>query len=66
MSMYMMKKLGYALVEIFKTFRCTSSPRLIMTLLVKNEEGMLEENLRFHKAMGVDGQQLYRPHARDY
>ena len=55
MSMYMMKKLGYALVEILKTFRRTSSPRLIMTLLVKNEEGMLEENLRFHKAMGVDG-----------
>ena len=55
MSMYMMKKLGYALVEIFKTFRRTSSPCLIMTLLVKNEEGMLEENLRFHKAMGVDG-----------
>lgn len=26
-----------------------------MTLLVKNEEGMLEENLQFHKAMGVDG-----------
>ncbi|WP_369800854.1 glycosyltransferase family 2 protein [Parabacteroides sp. HGS0025] len=26
-----------------------------MTLLVKNEEDMLEENLIFHKAMGVDG-----------
>ena len=25
-----------------------------MTLLVKNEESMLEENLLFHKAMGVD------------
>lgn len=55
MRMYMMRKIGYALVEIFKTFRRISSPRLIMTLLVKNEEGMLEENLRFHKAMGVDG-----------
>ena len=55
MRMYMMRKIGYALVEIFKTFRRISSPRLIMTLLVKNEEDMLEENLRFHKAMGVDG-----------
>jgi len=26
-----------------------------MTLLVKNEEDMLEKNLQFHKAMGVDG-----------
>ena len=31
------------------------NPRLIMTLLVKNEEKMLETNLRFHHAMGVDG-----------
>ena len=37
MSMYMMKKLGYALVEIFKTFRRTSFPCLIMTLLVKKK-----------------------------
>lgn len=27
---------------------------LVMTLLVKNEEKVLEHNLRFHKAMGVD------------
>ena len=26
-----------------------------MTLLVKTKKGMLEENLQFHKAMGVDG-----------
>ena len=29
--------------------------KLIMTLLVKNEENILEENLVFHKSMGVDG-----------
>ncbi len=29
-------------------------PLLIMTLLVKNEEDILEENLIFHKQMGVD------------
>lgn len=31
------------------------NPRLIMTLLVKNEEEKLEANLQFHHAMGVDG-----------
>ncbi len=30
-------------------------PKLIMTLLVKDEGDILEENLIFHKAMGVDG-----------
>lgn len=29
--------------------------KLFMTLLVKNEEDILENNIRFHKAMGVDG-----------
>ncbi len=31
------------------------NPRVIMTLLVKNEEDKLEKNLLFHHAMGVDG-----------
>ena len=31
------------------------NPRLVMTLLVKNEEEKLEANLLFHHAMGVDG-----------
>lgn len=54
MNIYFLKKLSLALAESFKTFRKTPTPRLIMTLLVKNEESMLEENLLFHKAMGVD------------
>lgn len=54
MSIYLFKKIGLALIESYKTFRITSSPKLIMTLLVKNEEDMLEKNLIFHKAMGVD------------
>lgn len=54
-NIHFLKKIGFALAESYKTFRKTPSPRLIMTLLVKNEEGMLEENLLFHKAMGVDG-----------
>ena len=29
--------------------------KLIMTLLVKDEEEILEKNIRFHKEMGVDG-----------
>lgn len=29
--------------------------KLVMTLLVKNEEDYLETNLKFHKEMGVDG-----------
>ena len=29
--------------------------KLFMTLLVKNEEDIIETNIRFHKAMGVDG-----------
>ena len=29
--------------------------KLIMTLLVKNEEEIIETNIRYHIAMGVDG-----------
>lgn len=47
-------KIVCALIEYPKTFCKTKSPRLIMTLLVKNEEDILEENLCFHKLMGVD------------
>lgn len=54
MKMPLLKKTGLAMTEIYKTFRYTPSPLLIMTLLVKNEEDMLEKNLLFHKAMGVD------------
>ncbi|MCL2075748.1 MAG: glycosyltransferase [Betaproteobacteria bacterium] len=31
------------------------NPKLIMTLLVKNESDIIGRNLEFHKAMGVDG-----------
>lgn len=54
MVVYFLKKLGIAITEIFSLFHRTPSPRLIMTLLVKNEEFMLEQNLLFHKSMGVD------------
>lgn len=48
-------KLLRAVADLPRTLRTTPRPRLIMTLLVKNEEELLERNLLFHKAMGVDG-----------
>ena len=55
MNTCILAKIAHALLEIPQYFRSTPQPRLIMTLLVKNEETMLEKNLLFHKAMGVDG-----------
>lgn len=43
-----------AVVALPRTLARTPHPRLVMTLLVKNEEELLEQNLIFHKAMGVD------------
>lgn len=48
------KKILRSLIDFPKAFRTPASPKLIMTLLVKNEGDVLEENLLFHKAMGVD------------
>ena len=55
MDAYVLKKLGRILCDFPKSFCKTPSPFLIMTLLVKNEDAMLESNLQFHRAMGVDG-----------
>ena len=43
-----------ALLEVPRFFCRPRRPRLVMTLLVKNEEAMIERNLQFHKQMGVD------------
>lgn len=51
---YILKTLR-ALSEVHRCFCRPRNPRLIMTLLVKNEEAMIERNLQFHKQMGVDG-----------
>lgn len=51
----MISRIFRALAELPATLRLTAKPRVIMTLLVKNEEQLLELNLRFHKAMGVEG-----------
>ena len=47
-------KIGRALLDLPHSMRKTPSPRIIMTLLVKNEEDMLAQNLEFHHAMGVN------------
>lgn len=52
---YMLKKLFLAVRDCYKAFRKTPEPRLVMTLLVKDEEDILEDNLIFHRLMGVDG-----------
>ena len=36
-------------------YKKTKNPLIYMTLLVKNEEDVLEENIIFHKKMGIDG-----------
>lgn len=54
-SLFMLKKVLKAVSEGPQLFRRCSNPKLIMTLLVKDEADMLEENLLFHHSMGVDG-----------
>lgn len=49
------RRLYHRFVSSFIHLGITPEPLLYMTLLVKNEEDILEENLIFHKAMGVDG-----------
>lgn len=51
----MLRNIPHALLSLPKAFRRTARPRVIMTLLVKNEGVLLEHNLCFHHAMGVDG-----------
>lgn len=50
----MFRQIVHALADFPKSLRPTPQPRLIMTLLVKNEAVLLEHQLRFHRMMGVD------------
>ena len=50
----MLHKLFQALRNFPRAFSRTPHPKVVMTLLVKNEAELLETNLRFHHAMGVD------------
>lgn len=47
-------KLTHALAEIPQSLRPTPQPQIVMTLLVKNEEEMLAQNLEFHHRMGIN------------
>lgn len=47
-------KACHALIDVLHTFAYTPNPRLVMTLLVKNEEQLLAYNLEYHHQMGVD------------
>ena len=40
--------------EYFREWQI-SKMKLIMTFVVRDEENIIEQNIRFHKAMGVDG-----------
>lgn len=54
-TLYLIYKVLFALAELPCSLRHPRKPRLVMTLLVKNEEELLARNLEFHHAMGVDG-----------
>lgn len=47
MSNLLLSKIGHVISEFPLAFKQTKEVKLFMTLLVKNEEGMLEENLQF-------------------
>lgn len=50
----MLKKIFRAILSLPRSLRRTPHPRLVMTLLVKNEEELLAENIEYHHAQGVD------------
>ena len=52
---YPVSKRARSYVEKYFDKKASKKIRLIMTLLVKDEEEILEKNIRFHKEMGVDG-----------
>lgn len=42
-------------IKQYNELQSANKIKLIMTLVVRNEEDILEKNIRFHSAMGVDG-----------
>jgi len=51
--------------RFYPRFSPIKSPVIFMTLLVKNEADIIEENLRFHRYMGVDGIIVTDNHSTD-
>lgn len=54
-SIPFIKKFLHSILDIPFMFERKKNPILLMTIQVKNEADIIEKNLRFHKAMGVDG-----------
>ena len=52
---YPISKKARKFIKKYKEEQASNNIKLIMTLVVKNEEEILEKNIRFHKEMGVDG-----------
>ena len=51
MSNLLLSKIGHVISEFPLAFKQTKEVKLFMTLLVKKDDGMLDENLNLHKAM---------------
>lgn len=47
-------KIARALLDLPFTLHRPRRPHIVMTLLVKNEEQMLAQQIEFHHALGVD------------
>lgn len=52
---FLLRKILVALCDVFRWRDRKQGMTLVMTIQAKNEEDVLEQNIRFHKAMGVDG-----------
>lgn len=52
---HLVKRILSSVYCLNRSFRRTRNPRVMMTLLVKDEADIIESNLLFHKQMGVDG-----------
>ena len=53
--LYTIRKFFRCMADLPRFMHYTSNPRVIMTLLVKNETDIIAANLEFHHQMGVDG-----------
>ena len=52
---FLLRKVLVAICDLFVSHGHRKDLVLVMTIQAKNEEDVLEQNIRFHKAMGVDG-----------
>ncbi len=55
MTLRTLRKIASCIAELPRFMSRIGNPRIIMTLLVKDEEDIIAANLEFHHMMGVDG-----------